>query len=81
MESEIIAELCRRKQISWLQARMISDAINETIPRYLSAGRFRGLKDLSDAAVFAARMLRLTERLADRLEALVGTLGNTAETL
>jgi nucleoside phosphorylase len=81
MESEIIAGLCRRKQITMVTGRMISDAINETIPSIFVGGKISSVKDLSDAAVFAARMLRLTERLADRLEALVGTLGNTAGTL
>jgi nucleoside phosphorylase len=75
MESEIIAELCRRKQILLVTARMISDAIDETIPGIFVERKVAGLRDLSDAAVFAARMLRLTEKLADRLEALVGTLG------
>ena len=76
MESEIIADLCRRKQISLVTARMISDAIDETIPGIFVGRKVAGLRDLSDAAVFAARMLRLTEKLADCLEALVGTLGN-----
>jgi nucleoside phosphorylase len=80
MESEIIADLCRRKQLSMVTGRMISDAINETIPSIFVGGKISSVKDLSDAAVFAARMLRLTERLADRLEALVGTLGSTAGT-
>ena len=80
MESEIIADLCRRKQLSMVTGRMISDAINETIPSIFVGGKISSVKDLSDAAVFAARMLRLTERLADRLEALVGTLGNTVGT-
>jgi nucleoside phosphorylase len=81
MESEIIADLCRRKQISMVTARMISDAIDETIPGIFVGKKVAGLKDLSDAAVFAARMLRLTGKLADRLEALVGTLGSTAGTM
>jgi nucleoside phosphorylase len=80
MESEIIADLCRRKQITMVTGRMISDAINETIPSIFVGGKISSVRDLSDAAVFAARMLRLTERLADRLEALVATLGNIAGT-
>ena len=74
MESEIVSDLCRRKQISMVAARMISDAINETVPGIFIGKKISRLKDLSDAAVFAARMLRLTERLADRLEALVGAI-------
>src|SRR5258708_37233713 len=76
MESEIIADLCRRKQISLVTARMISDAIDETIPGIFVGKKVAGVKDLSDAAVFAARMLRLTGKVADRLEALVDTLGS-----
>ena len=74
MESEIIADLCRRKQISLVTGRMISDAIDETIPGVFLGKKVSGVTDLSDAVVFAARMLRLTEKLADRLEALVGAL-------
>lgn len=80
MESQIIADLCRRKQVPMVAGRMISDGINETIPSIFVGGKISRAKDLSDAVVFAARMLRLTERLADRLEALVGTLGATAGT-
>jgi nucleoside phosphorylase len=79
MESEIIADLCRRKKISMVTGRMISDAINETIPSIFVGGKISSVKDLSDAAVFAARMLRLTERLADRLEALVEASGRIAD--
>jgi nucleoside phosphorylase len=74
MESEIIAALCRRKQISLVTARMISDAIDETIPGIFLGKKVSRINDLSHAVVFAARMLRLTEKLADRLEALVGAL-------
>jgi nucleoside phosphorylase len=76
MESEMIADLCRRKQIPLVTARMISDAVDETIPAIFVRGKVSGVKDLGDAAVFAARMLRLTARLADRLEALVGAVGS-----
>lgn len=72
MESEIIADLCRRKQISLVTARMISDAIDETLPALFTRGKVSRLSDLGDAVGFAARMLRLTGKLADRLEALVG---------
>jgi adenosylhomocysteine nucleosidase len=79
MESEAIANLCRRKGIPLVTARMISDAIDEAIPAIFSRKRFSGLKDLGDAAVFAARMLRLTAKLADRLEALVRALPRNGE--
>jgi adenosylhomocysteine nucleosidase len=71
MESEAIADLCRRKGLSLVTARMISDAIDENIPAIFSTRRFSGLKDLGEAAAFAARMLHLTGKLADRLETLV----------
>jgi nucleoside phosphorylase len=74
MESEKIADLCRRKGISLLTARMISDAIDEKIPAIFSKRKFSGFKDLGDAAVFAVRMLRLTGKLAERLEELAGRL-------
>jgi nucleoside phosphorylase len=74
MESETIADLCRRKGISLVTARMISDAIDEAIPAIFSKRKFSGSKDLGDAAVFAGRMLRLTGKLAERLEELVRAL-------
>jgi nucleoside phosphorylase len=74
MESAEIANLCRRTGLPLVTARMISDAMDEAIPAIFSKRRFSGLKDLGDAAVFAARMLRLTGKLADRLEALVRAL-------
>ena len=74
MESETIADLCRRKKISLVTARMISDAIDEAIPAVFTQRKFSGIKDLGDAAVFAARMLGLTGKLADRLEGLIGAV-------
>jgi nucleoside phosphorylase len=79
MESEAIATLCRGKGIPLVAARMISDAIDEAIPAIFSKRKFSGLKDLGDATVFAARMLRLTGKLADRLEALVRALPRSCE--
>jgi nucleoside phosphorylase len=79
MESATIADLCRRKGIPLITARMISDAIDEGIPAIFSRRRFSGLKDLGDAAVFAARMLRLTGKLADRLETLIGACREVAK--
>ena len=79
MESEAIADLCRRRAIPLVTARMISDAIDEAIPAIFSKRKFSGLKDLGDAAVFAARMLRLTGKLAERLEALVRALPRSGE--
>src|SRR5258708_34347610 len=78
MESEIIAALCRRKQISLVTARMISDAIDETIPGIVVGRKVAGLKDLSDAAVFTARRLPLSGKLAYCVDSVSGTLRNTA---
>jgi adenosylhomocysteine nucleosidase len=75
MESEAVADLCRRRHVPLVTARMISDAIDETIPAVFTGKKVSGPKDLSEAVIFAARMLRLTERLADRLETLVGVIG------
>ena len=79
MESEAIASLCRRNGIPLVTARMISDAIDEAIPAIFSKRNFSGLKGLGDATVFAARMLRLTGKLADRFEALVRALPRSGE--
>jgi nucleoside phosphorylase len=70
MESETIADLCCRRGLPLITARMISDGIDEVIPAIFSRGKFSGFNDLGHAAVFAARMLRLTGKLADRLETL-----------
>ncbi|MBV8215338.1 MAG: hypothetical protein JOZ08_19175 [Verrucomicrobia bacterium] len=77
MESETIAGLCRRKGISLVTARMISDAIDEAIPAVFTQRKVSRLSDLHGAGGFAARMLRLTGKLADRLEALVKTLSKS----
>ena len=71
MESEAIAELCRRQGLRLVTARMISDGIDEAIPEVFTRRKLSRLSDLGHAAIFAARMLRLTVELADRLEALV----------
>jgi adenosylhomocysteine nucleosidase len=74
MESETIAALCHGKGIPLVTARMISDAIDEAIPAVFTQGKVSRLTDLNGAAGFAARMLRLTGKLADRLEALAREL-------
>jgi nucleoside phosphorylase len=74
MESEAIAGLCRRKGISLVTARMISDAIDEVIPAVFTKKQISRLSDVRGAVGFAARMLRLTGKLADRLEALAEKL-------
>jgi nucleoside phosphorylase len=74
MESAAIADLCRGKGLLLVTARMISDAIDEAIPEVFTRRKVSRLSDLGHGAIFAARMLRLTAQLADRLEALVGTL-------
>jgi adenosylhomocysteine nucleosidase len=80
MESQAIADLCRRKGLSLLTARMISDAIDEAIPEVFTRRKVSRLSDLGHGAIFAARMLRLTAELADRLEALVGICHEAAAT-
>jgi adenosylhomocysteine nucleosidase len=72
MESETIAGLGRRKGISLVTARMISDAIDEPIPAIFTQKKVSRLSDVQGAVGFAVRMLQLTGKLADRLEALVG---------
>ena len=74
MESETIADLCRRKGISLVTARMISDAIDEAIPAVFTQRKVSRLSDLHGAVGFAARMLNLTGKLADQLETLVRAL-------
>jgi hypothetical protein len=66
--------LCRRKGMSLVTARMISDAIDEAIPAVFTQRKVSRLSDLHGAVGFVARMLSLTGRLADRLEALVELL-------
>jgi nucleoside phosphorylase len=76
MESEGIADLCRRKGISLVTARMISDTIDEAIPAVFTQKKISRLRDVYGAVGFAARMLQLTGKLADRLEALVKNCGD-----
>jgi nucleoside phosphorylase len=76
MESETIADLCRRKGISFVTARMISDAIDEAIPAIFTQKKFSRLSDVRGAVGFATRMLQLTGKLADRLEVLVKACGD-----
>jgi adenosylhomocysteine nucleosidase len=71
MESEAIADLCRRKGLRLVTARMISDGIDESIPEVFTRRKLSRFSDLGHGAIFAARMLRLTAELADRLEGLV----------
>jgi adenosylhomocysteine nucleosidase len=79
MESEAIADLCRRKGLRLVTARMISDGIDEAIPEVFTRRKLSRLSDLGHGAIFAARMLRLTAELADRLEALVRACHQAAE--
>ena len=79
MESEAIANLCRRKGLRLVTARMISDGIDQAIPEVFTRRKLSRLSDLGQGAIFAARMLRLTAELADRLEALVRVCHETAK--
>src|ERR1700757_4293415 len=74
MESERIAALSRRKGISLVTARIISDAIDEAIPAVFTQRKVSRLSDLHGAVGFVARMLSLTGILADQLETLVRAL-------
>jgi nucleoside phosphorylase len=74
MESETIADLCRRKGTALVTARMISDAIDEAIPAVFTQKKISRLSDVHGAVGFAARMLQLTGKLAGRLEALARQL-------
>jgi adenosylhomocysteine nucleosidase len=74
MESESIAGVCRRTNTPLLTVRMISDGINENIPEIFIRRKAPRAGELGDAIRFAIRMLRLTGKLADRLESVVSVL-------
>jgi adenosylhomocysteine nucleosidase len=74
MESESIARVCRRTNTPLLTVRMISDGINESIPEIFVRKKAPRVGELAEAIHFAGRMLRLTCKLADRLESVVSVL-------
>ena len=78
MESGAVANVCKRKKTPVVTVRMISDAIDEAIPRVFTQKKLPRVSEIGDATAFAARMLRLTARLADRLEALIESELGTA---
>jgi nucleoside phosphorylase len=71
MESAIVAEICRSAGTPLVTVRMISDALTERVPEIFLGGRTMRLAEWIEAAKFAGRMLKLTGRLADRLEDLL----------
>jgi nucleoside phosphorylase len=71
MESAIVAEICRSAAIPVVTARMISDALPEQIPKIFLGERTIRPADWIEAAKFSGRMLRLTGKLAVRLEGLL----------
>jgi nucleoside phosphorylase len=74
MESAMIANLCQKKQLPLVTARMISDAIDESIPAIFVGKKISRVGEVGDAAIFAGRMLGLIGKLADRLEVLVAAV-------
>jgi nucleoside phosphorylase len=71
MESAIVADICRSTGTPIVTMRMISDALSEHIPRIFLGGRTMRPRDWIEAAKFSGRMLRLTGKLALRLEGLL----------
>jgi nucleoside phosphorylase len=71
MESAIVAEICRSAGTPIVTARMISDALQERIPKIFLGERMIRPEDWIEAAKFSGRMLRLTGKLAVRLEGLL----------
>jgi nucleoside phosphorylase len=74
MESARLAEICRKLSIPFITARMVSDSYNERIPRIFLGKGVGGLADLLDAVRFAARMISLRRRLADRVAGLIAQI-------
>jgi nucleoside phosphorylase len=74
MESARIAAVCRKLAVPMVSARMISDRYDEGIPGVFLGKGIRQMGDLSDAIVFASRMIELRRRLADRLTELIRRL-------
>jgi len=71
MESKAIAEVCQRTNTPLITVRMISDGINETIPSVFIRKKLPRVAEVGEAVRFVVRMLRLTGKLADRLEEVV----------
>ncbi|HEY0791743.1 MAG TPA: hypothetical protein VGD78_11835 [Chthoniobacterales bacterium] len=71
MESVRLSRLVKERGIPVLVARMISDGLKQEIPGLFLGKPLRHLRELGAAAVFAAQMLQVRPRLADRLVALI----------
>jgi nucleoside phosphorylase len=74
MESARVAQLCQELSVPLLTARMISDRYNEEVPGVFLGKGIRQMKDISQALVFAGRMIVLRHRLADRLVRLINVV-------
>lgn len=71
MESAIVAGICWSAGVPLVTARMISDGLSERVPAIFLGGRTMRPGEWIEAAKFVGRMLRLTRKLADRLEELL----------
>jgi nucleoside phosphorylase len=71
MESARFVEACRRLSVPFITARMVSDSYDEGIPGIFLGKEIRELPDLFHAIRFAARMLSLRQRLANRVSELI----------
>jgi nucleoside phosphorylase len=79
MESARLAAVCRNISLPWLSARMISDRFDEGIPGIFLGRGIKRMRELSEAVVFAGRMIVLRRRLADRLTELIEAIGEEGE--
>jgi nucleoside phosphorylase len=77
MESAPVAQVCRKLSVPLLSAKMISDRHDEEIPRVFLGQGIRQKNDLSEAVLFASRMIILRRNLADRLAELIRALSLT----
>lgn len=74
MESAILAGICRSAGTPLVTVRMISDTVTERVPKIFLGARSIHPAEWIEAARFAGRMLKLTGKLARRLEDLLGFL-------
>ncbi len=72
MESARFTAICLERAVPFITARMVSDRVDEAIPRVFLGKGLARMKDISDAIGFAGRMIQLRPRLADRLTRLIG---------
>ncbi len=75
MESETVGTICKSFSLPFLTAKMISDRFDENIPGIFLGRGIRNFEDVQKTLTFAARMVVLRKRLADRLTNLVHAFG------